>query len=131
MENFLTILGGGLGIALVEGVVKLIQWKMARKAQLEDKADDAKSAEEDERKKELDEINEKIDILREALQISLFDRIKYIAKSHIERSWISVEDLEDLERMHKVYHDKNKLKGNGFADGLMGKVRELPNHPPE
>lgn len=131
MENFLIILGGGLGIALVEGVVKIVQWKMARKAQIEDKADDAKADEEDDRKKELDEINEKMDVLREALQISLFDRIKYIAKAHIERCWISVEDLEDLERMHKVYHNKEKLNGNGFLDGLMAKVRELPNHPPE
>ncbi len=58
------------------------------------------------------------------VQQLLYDRIKYLCKSHLERGYISVADLEDLERMHKIYHDA--LKGNGFLDGLMERVRRLP-----
>ena len=28
--------------------------------------------------------------------------------------------------MHSVYHDKDKLNGNGFLDDLMKNVRKLP-----
>ena len=36
-----------------------------------------------------------------------------------------MEDYEDLKRMHKVYHDPDKLNGNGFLDGLMAEVEDL------
>ena len=36
-----------------------------------------------------------------------------------------MEELEDLTNMHKVYHDKDKLNGNGFLDELMKTVNHL------
>jgi len=53
----------------------------------------------------------------------LYDRIKHLAKSYIKRGWISVEEYEDFDRMHKVYHDD--LKGNGFLDNIMAEVNKL------
>ena len=53
----------------------------------------------------------------------LYDRIKHLAKSYIKRGWISVEEYEDLKRMHKVYHDE--LGGNGFLDANMEEVNKL------
>ena len=46
-----------------------------------------------------------------------------VSKSYIQRNWVSVEEYEDLKRMHKVYHDE--LEGNGFLDDLMSEVAKL------
>ena len=56
------------------------------------------------------------------LRILLYDRIKHLAKSYIERGNITAEELEDLMQMHKVYHD---LGGNGYLDKLMDQVHRL------
>ena len=53
----------------------------------------------------------------------LYDRIKYLCKEHIARGYIASNDLEDLRRMHKIYHDD--LACNGFLDDLMAEVRRL------
>ena len=58
------------------------------------------------------------------VQVLLYDRIKYLCKDYISNGKISPEDLEDLERMWRVYHDE--LGGNGFLDKLMGDVKRLP-----
>ena len=62
------------------------------------------------------------DVLFLADRTLLYDRIKHLAKSYIKRGWVSVEELEDLNRMHEVYHDSDKLNGNGFLRELMETV---------
>ena len=57
------------------------------------------------------------------VQQLMYDRIKYLCKSHLARGRIASNDLEDLERMHTIYHDD--LDGNGYLDDLMKKVRSL------
>lgn len=57
------------------------------------------------------------------VQQLMYDRIKYLCKYHISRGRIASNDLEDLERMHTIYH--NDLDGNGYLDDLMKKVRNL------
>lgn len=61
------------------------------------------------------------------VQQLLYDRIKYLCKAHLERKYIATNDLDDLERMHKIYHDD--LDGNGFLDDLMESVRHLEIRP--
>jgi hypothetical protein len=63
-----------------------------------------------------------MDVLFLADRTILYDRIKHLGKSYIARGWITVEELEDLKNMHKVYHDPDKLNGNGFLDDLMNAV---------
>lgn len=58
------------------------------------------------------------------VQVILYDRIKWLCKQYIKQGYISANDLEDLERMWKVYH--NDLDGNGFLDALMNEVEKLP-----
>lgn len=58
------------------------------------------------------------------VRILLYDRIKHLGKSYIERGYITPEELEDLIEMHKVYHDA--LNGNGFLDAIMKQVKALP-----
>lgn len=68
--------------------------------------------------------DERNDDVHAALRGLYYDRIKEKAKTYIQRGYITTEELEDLEAMHKIYH--NNLNGNGFLDGLMTTVRALP-----
>ena len=61
------------------------------------------------------------------VQQLMYDRIKYLCKAHLSRGRIASNDLEDLIRMHKIYHDD--LNGNGYLDELMDAVEDLPIIP--
>lgn len=122
MEVLNTFVGGAGGAALVAGLFALIQWRLSRKAQVEDKAAEAHDAECDQRACELRDLSRKMDVLFLADRTLLYDRIKHLAKSYISRGWVTVEELEDLNRMHDVYHDTDKLNGNGFLYDLMNTV---------
>ena len=123
MEFLKTFLGGAGGAAIVAGLFALIQWRLNRKAQKEDKAADRKAVSCAERGREIQTLQNTVNALIVADRTILYDRIKHLAKSYIKRKWISVEEFEDLERMHKVYHDD--LRGNGFLDAIMAEVNQL------
>ena len=118
MQWLLTILGGGVGTALVGGGFTLLHWKLNRKAAREDRAVEL-GLEENRELKRL------VGVLVEADRTILYDRIKHLGKSYIARGYITVEELEDLNLMHEVYHNKEKLGGNGFLDALMHTVHAL------
>ena len=125
MEVILAILGGGVGTALVAGIFTLIQWKLNRKAAKEDRTEAAGTAVCATRGQEIRELKKMMGVLIEADRTILYDRIKHLGKSYIARGYITVEELEDIDLMHTVYHDKDKLGGNGFLDALMSKVHAL------
>lgn len=122
MEFLKTFLGGAGGATIVAGIFALFQWRLNRKAQQEDKAAAKKESEITQMDDDIKDINRKLDVLFLADRTILYDRIKYLAKSYIARSWVTVEELEDLNRMHSVYHDSDKLNGNGFLKELMNTV---------
>ena len=123
MEFLKTFLGGAGGAAIAAGLFALIQWRLTRKAQQEDKAADRQVANCAARGQEIEALHKQVDALIVAEREVMYDRIKHLAKSYIKRSWISVEEYEDLKRMHSVYH--NELRGNGFLDALMAEVDQL------
>lgn len=125
MEFLKTFLGGAGGAALVAGLFALIQWRLNRKAQKEDKAADRKYAQCTARGEDLKELKRMVEVLFVADRTILYDRIKHLGKSYIARGYVTVEELEDLTHMHSVYHDKDKLSGNGFLDELMTAVNRL------
>ena len=125
MDILLAIIGGSCGAAIVAGLFGLITWRLNRKAQKEDRAADRKQVDCAARAQEIAELRGLVDALIVAERESLYDRIKHLAKAHIKKGWISIEDYEDLKRMHKVYHDPDKLNGNGFLDALMLEVDHL------
>lgn len=118
MQWLSVLLGGGVGSALVAGGFTLLQWKLSRKAAREDRA--AELAAQERR-----ELKRLVSVLVEADRTILYDRIKHLGKSYIARGYITVEELEDLDLMHEVYHNKEKLGGNGFLDALMKTVHTL------
>ena len=88
---------GGAAIAVIG---QLIMWAVNRKAEKQNRASE----------------------IADGVMFLLQDRIKYLAKHYIQDGQISAEDLEDLLRMHEVYH---KLGGNGYLDTLIGAVKNL------
>lgn len=119
MEVILAIVGGSAGAAIVAGVFSLIQWKLNRKAQREDRSADRQIADCGARGEEIKELGRRVDVLCMADRALLYDRIKHLAKAYISRGYITFEEMEDLKMMHQIYHDKDKLNGNGFLDELM------------
>lgn len=124
--NFWNFLSGAGGAALVAGVFALLQWVLNRHAKKQDTASAASAGICAARGEEIKEVKRLIDVLVVADRTILYDRIKHIGKSYITRGYVTLEELEDLERMHQVYHDKDKLNGNGFLDELMKTVKSLP-----
>lgn len=125
MEWMIDVLGGAGGAALIGGVFMIVQWALNRKAQREDTATEQRAADCTARGNELRELNRKVDVLFVADRTLLYDRIKHLGKAYIQRGYVYVEELEDLEMMHGVYHDGDKLNGNGFLTELMQAVHCL------
>ena len=123
MEFLTNLFGGAFGAAIVAGLFGLIQWRLNRKAQKEDKAADTKIASCAARGQEIADLHKKVDSVIVAVMISYKDRIKHIDKSYIRRGYVFVEEYEDLKQMHYVYH--TELGGNGFLDDLMNEVNQL------
>ena len=125
MDTIFAILGGGAGTALVGGLFALLQWKLSRKADREDRQEAAAGNVCSARGQEIRELKTMMKVLIEADRTILYDRIKHLGKAYIARGYVSVEELEDIDLMHTVYHDKDKLGGNGFLDALMKTVHGL------
>ena len=123
MEIIMDLLKSAFGAGIVAGLFGIWQWRLNRKAQKEDKAADAKIVNCAARGAEIKQLQDTVDALVVANRMMLYDRIKHLAKTYIKRSYITVEEYEDLKRMHKVYH--NEMNGNGFLDGLMNEIEEL------
>lgn len=61
--------------------------------------------------------------VQKALRIIMKDRLRTLCVHYIQQGWIYEDELEDLLAMHKCYHDN--LKGNGYLDELIDRVRNL------
>ena len=120
MEWIVDLLKSAFGAGIVAGLFGIWQWRLNRKAQKEDKAVAMSAANCAARGEEIKVLQNNVNALIVADRTILYDRIKHLAKSYIKRGWISVEEYEDLKRMHKVYHDD--LGGNGFLDSIMAEV---------
>lgn len=123
MEWVLDLLKSAFGAGIVAGLFGLVQWRLNRKAQKEDQAATRNATSCAERGREINNLQQTVNALIVADRTILYDRIKHLAKAYIKRRWISVEEYEDLKRMHMVYHDD--LKGNGFLDSIMSEVDKI------
>ncbi len=61
--------------------------------------------------------------LMHGLRLVLKDRLRSLCVHYIEQGWIYEDELEDIVMMHSCYHDT--LKGNGYLDDLMARVKNL------
>lgn len=125
MEIIAAIIGGSCGAAAVTGIFGVIMFRLNRRAKKEDNAEQRQAADCSARAEELKELKRMVEVLFLADRTLLYDRIKHIGKTYIDRGYVTVEELEDLKLMHSVYHDKDKLNGNGFLDTIMENVNKL------
>lgn len=123
MTALQTILAGACGAALVTGIFGVIMWVLNRQATKSDRKENAKIADCAARGQEIGDLKKLVESLIVADRAILYDRIKHLAKEYIKRGWVSVEEYEDLKKMHRVYHDS--LQGNGFLDDIMKAVYQL------
>lgn len=61
--------------------------------------------------------------IQEASRLLMKDRLRFLCVHYIQQGWIYEDELEDLIAMHACYHDD--LKGNGFLDSQMERVKNL------
>ena len=71
----------------------------------------------------IDKKKSKDDGTRTALRLIMKNLIQKLCFEYIERGWVYQDEMEDLIVLHTSYH--NDLKGNGFLDIPMTKVKEL------
>lgn len=124
MDFLLTIVGGAVGAAFITGAFGILKWILDRKAAKADRKEDKEDAKVKQRDTELEEINSQLSNLTIAVRTQMYNQIKKDGKAYLTRGSISTEELEDLLAAHTVYHDV--LKGNGFLDSLIEKVKRLP-----
>ena len=123
MEVLISIIGGAAGAAFITGGFSLIKWFLERRAKKADREEERNTENSKARDDGIAELRKDVNDLKVASRMQMYDRIKHLAKSYIERGYITVEELEDLIDMHKVYH--GPLHGNGFLDDLLEQVRHL------
>lgn len=65
------------------------------------------------------------DCIKEALQFILLDIIDRQGNAYIEQGYISRSQYERFEKCYHIYHDPDKLNGNGFASKVYNGVQGL------
>ena len=107
----LTILGLCLGSSGVSGlVVVCLQRHWAKR---------------DKQEQQRDQKDDKLYAIVAAIKVLTLDRVKHLAKCHINDGYIDLDDKETLQDMHRAY---TALGGNGHLDTAMAAVEKLPIH---
>lgn len=58
-----------------------------------------------------------------------YDRLVHVCNKYIRQGWIDQDDLRDISKY--LYIPYIELGGNGTAEMLFNKVKNLPNTPPD
>ena len=131
VEMASALLGGGVAVAIIEGIKEAIVWHRNRKADKEDKAEEKAEKRTEERiaklETEVGEIKRLLSALAESQKNVLFDRILFLCRQYISDGEIDFDDRCSVNALHNSYH--NGLGGNGDLDALMNQVRALPLKP--
>ena len=91
----------------------------------EDSAQDINTANCLARGQEIRGLRKDTDRIIAALRLDYYNQIKKLAKKYIARGHIYVEEYEDFSRMYDMYHDPDKLDGNGLLKALKEEVDQL------
>lgn len=117
IKILLGVIGGGVGVALINALSGRADWKRRRRAEQEDRA--AFDVQQ-----EIKALKDTVGAIKEGMMFVLYDRIRFLGQAYIADGSIDFDDRRILNAMHKVYH--NGLDGNGDLDNLMGEVNHLP-----
>ena len=70
------------------------------------------------------DIDAKLDALNEATQTTMRTTLLHYIEKYLTRGWVTPEERASLMDMHRKYA---ALNANGFIDGYMARVAELPD----
>lgn len=135
MDNALTsFLGWVAPIASTVIVTALTAQIKARQDVAERKRDEAQAETEAKRRAEAEwrervegsvaGIDAKLDALNEATQTTMRTTLLHYIEKYLTRGWVTPEERASLMDMHRKYA---ALNANGFIDGYMARVAELPD----
>lgn len=122
MEFIQYLLTGAAGAAIIKLIDNVIQWKLNRKAKLEDKVDEEEKKKHQSDESWRSETDRKIDALVDGQKFILLDRIQYLGRAYLRDGRVDFDDRRRLHQMHEAYH---ALGGNGDLNKLMQEVDEL------
>lgn len=111
MQQMMTLLVAVIGSS---GVASVVVALLNRKWAKEDSGTVTKA--------DLESINRKLDNLTENQKLTCVDRIRFMAKQHIAKGSIDIEDKETIMNLFQSY---KKLGGNGHLDIIMKEVEKL------
>lgn len=74
------------------------------------------------KKKNIEKTNYRLEVLEEGQVAILHNKIYMISLHHIDKGYVTLDDLEDLDYLFKPY---KKLGGNGTAEKLYDEVQSL------
>ena len=135
MDNAITgFLGWAAPIASTVIVTALTAQIKARQDAAERKRDEAQAETEAKRRAEAEwrervegsvaGIDAKLDVLNEATQTTMRTTLLHYIEKYLTRGWVTPEERASLMDMHRKYA---ALNANGFIDGYMRRVAELPD----
>ena len=135
MDNVITsFLGWVAPIASTVIVTALTAQIKARQDAAERKRDEAQAETEAKRRAEAEwrervegsvaDIDAKLDALNEATQTTMRTTLLHYIEKYLTRGWVTPEERASLMDMHRKYA---ALNANGFIDGYMARVAELPD----
>ena len=135
MDNVSTsFLGWVAPIASTVIVTALTAQIKARQDAAERKRDEAQAETEAKRRAEAEwrervegsvaGIDAKLDVLNEATQTTMRTTLLHYIEKYLTRGWVTPEERASLMDMHRKYA---ALNANGFIDGYMARVAELPD----
>lgn len=135
MQNALTsFLGWAAPIASTVIVTALTAQIKARQDAAERKREEAQAETDAKRRAEAEwrervegsvaGIDAKLDVLNEATQTTMRTTLLHYIEKYLTRGWVTPEERASLMDMHRKYA---ALNANGFIDGYMRRVAELPD----
>lgn len=117
------LLTGAAGAALIKLIDNIIQWRLNRKAQQEDKEAEKQEEAAEVTNEWMQHTTETISLLAEGQKCIMLDRIQYLCRAYLKDGEVDYDDRRRLHLMHDAYHD---LRGNGDLNVLMSEVDDLP-----
>jgi hypothetical protein len=135
MDNaFTSFVAWAAQIASTVIVTALTAQIKARQDAAERKRDEAQAETEAKRRAEAEwrerigvsvaDIDAKLDVLNEATQTTMRTTLLHYIEKYLTRGWVTPEERASLMDMHRKYA---ALNANGFIDGYMRRVAELPD----
>lgn len=123
-ELIAAVFGGGVVVAIIEGIREALAHRRSRRDTLEDREQEDLEGRINGMEGYIDELKAMVSALVDSNKFLIYERIRYLGQVYISKGEIDFDERRILHAMHDTYH--NGLNGNGDLDALMKQIDELP-----